>query len=246
MPFTPAHTAIVLPFIRIRSSVVSATGLIIGSVAPDFEYFFKMSESSSYSHTLLGVLYFNIPVAIVLAYLFHDVIKKNLISNLPVGLQKRFMPMRQFDFPQYFKTHFFVFVISAALGSLSHILWDNFTHNDGYFAQRISFYKEVVIPWDGVRYPLFYGLQHISTWVGMSVLIAYILFMKPDRQMKVTTPSCVYWLLVITVASMVLIARFSFTEERYDLGNFVVSSITALIIGVTAGGFLKRKPAIHG
>ena len=54
MPFTPAHTALVLPFIQKR--YLSATGLIAGSVAPDFEYFFKMSTNGVHGHTIPGLL----------------------------------------------------------------------------------------------------------------------------------------------------------------------------------------------
>jgi hypothetical protein len=70
MPFTPAHPAIVLPLIRSR--YFSATGLIIGSLSPDFEYFFKMSVDSIYSHSKVGLFYFDLPVTIVLALLFQS------------------------------------------------------------------------------------------------------------------------------------------------------------------------------
>ena len=98
MPFTPAHPAIVLPFLKIKPERVSATALVIGSIAPDFEYFFKMSVSGQHSHTLLGILYFDIPVTIGLAFLFHGVVKRNLIANLPAFFQYRFQPILQLEF----------------------------------------------------------------------------------------------------------------------------------------------------
>jgi hypothetical protein len=44
MPFTFAHTALIIPlcYIRRRYRWISATGLITGSVAPDFEKFFRL------------------------------------------------------------------------------------------------------------------------------------------------------------------------------------------------------------
>jgi hypothetical protein len=83
MPFTPAHSAIVLPFVRINPKYVSATGLIIGSLTPDFEYFFKMSVNGVHGHTLPGLLYFDLPVATALALVFHLVVKRNFINNVP-------------------------------------------------------------------------------------------------------------------------------------------------------------------
>ena len=241
MPFTPAHPAIVLPFLKIKPERISATALVIGSMAPDFEYFFKMSVSGQFSHTLLGIFYFNVPVTIVLSFLFHGVIKKNLISNLPIFFQYRLQPLVDLNFKEHFKRYYWVVIISAALGSFSHIFWDAFTHNDGYFAQRISFYKHVVIPFVGVRYPLFYGLQQISTYVGLMLVGAYIFFMKPLKNFPVTQPTILYWLLLGVIASVITFLRFYFTTKSLDLGNFVVSAVSAILVAMLVGGLVKFK-----
>ena len=80
MPFTAAHPAIVLPLIKRNPRMVSATGLIAGSLAPDFEYFLKLSVNGVHGHTLWGLIYFDIPVAAFLAVLFHALVKNNLID----------------------------------------------------------------------------------------------------------------------------------------------------------------------
>jgi hypothetical protein len=245
MPFTPAHPAIVLPFLKIRPERISATALVIGSVAPDFEYFFKMSVSGQHGHTLLGILYFDIPVTITLSFLFHLVIKQNLIANLPKFLQSRFQSMLRFKFVGYFKKHFVVVIISAGIGSFSHIFWDAFTHNDGFFAQRISYYKYVVVPFDGVRYPLFYGLQHISTLVGLTIVVVYILFLKRDRNASFSKPSIIYWLFVLIITWSVLFLRFFFDAESLDLGNFVVTTISAILMAILLSGFVKFNNLVN-
>lgn len=241
MPFTPAHPAIVLPFLKIKPERISATALVIGSMAPDFEYFFKMSVNGQHSHTLLGILYFNIPVTILLSFLFHGVVKRNMIANLPAFFQYRFQLILELNFKEHFRRYYWAVMISAALGSFSHIFWDAFTHNDGFFAQRISFYKYVVIPFDGVRYPLFYGLQHISTYVGLTIVIAYILFMKPIKNIPVSHPTIRYWLLVVVITSVVIFLRFYFATKSLDLGNFVVSAVSAILISTLIGGLVKFK-----
>ena len=246
MPFTPAHPAIILPFLKINPERVSATALVIGSVAPDFEYFFKMSVSGQHSHTLLGILYFNIPVTIGLAFLFHEVVKKNLISNLPAFLQYRFQETLKLNFREHFKKYYWVVIISAAIGSFSHIFWDAFTHNDGFFAQRISFYKHVVVPFDGVRYPLFYGLQHISTYVGLTIVLLYIFFMKADKNMPVSKPLFSYWILLGLITAVVISLRLFLAQQSLDLGNMVVSSISAILLATLVCGRIKlRKQVIY-
>src|SRR5262245_38934596 len=138
MPFTAAHPAIILPLIRSR--YFSATALIAGSIAPDFEYFFKMSVSSVYSHTVAGLFYFDLPVVVFISLLFHLVVKKNLISSLPLFFQQKFQPILELDFLDYVKRHPWIFVSSALVGAASHILWDRFTHNNS-FTQSLPFYK---------------------------------------------------------------------------------------------------------
>ncbi len=243
MPFTPAHASIVLPLLRLKPQRVSATALVMGSVAPDFEYFLKMSVSSQYSHTMLGIFYFDIPFTIVLALLFHEVVKKNLISNLPAFFQYRFQNLLNLNFKDYFKTHYWIVMVSAFIGSCSHIFWDAFTHNDGFFAQRISLYKQVIVPYDGVRYPLFYALQNISTAVGLVIIIAYILFLKPQKYIDISRPSIAYWLLIFLISGCVIFLRFVFDIENYNLGNLVVSSVSAILVATLVGGLINFKRA---
>ena len=57
MPFTFSHPAIILPLKKLPKKYISMTGLIVGSIAPDFEYFLRMK--SKYSHTMSGILWYD-------------------------------------------------------------------------------------------------------------------------------------------------------------------------------------------
>jgi hypothetical protein len=244
MPFTPAHPAIILPFIR--SKYFSATGLIIGSLSPDFEYFFKMSVSGLHSHTKEGLLYFDLPVTLFLSLLFHQVVKNNLFGNLPAFFQKRFQDTLHFNFLSYLKNKWGIFLISALLGAASHIFWDSFTHNNRFFVRHLSFlYDGTYVRFDGINYPLFYVLQHVSTTIGLIVVTIYILVKRPAQDSELTSPKIVYWILVFTIAILVLRLRFFINSSDYDLGNVVVSSISGLLIGVVCCGFINFKNSIH-
>jgi hypothetical protein len=245
MPFTPAHSAIVLPFIRINPRYVSATGLIAGSITPDFEYFFKMSVSGVHGHTLLGLLYFDIPVAIAIAFVFHLIVKRNLIDNLPAFLQKRFHQIYSLDFLNYFRGHYVAFTLSVLVGSLSHIFWDNFTHSTGLFVNELSFYEGAYLPFDGVKYPLWYALQHISTLVGLTIIFIYVTLMRAEER-GVVKPSLSYWLAVLAIIVIVIFIRFNFKPMQADIGNFVVSTVSASCLAVIIAGMLPLRKRIHG
>jgi hypothetical protein len=246
MPFTPAHSAIVLPFIRINPKYLSATGLIIGSITPDFEYFFKMSVSGVHGHTFPGLFYFDLPVATVLSLVFHLVVKRNLINNLPAFFQRRFYNILRFDFLNYLKGNYVAFGVSVALGTLSHIFWDGFTHSNGYFVRELPFYDGAFIKFiDGVRYPLWYALQHISTFAGLLILIIYVALMRPVSS-ETMTPSIKYWLIVLLVVAVVIFVRFNFEPLKADIGNFVVSFISANCLAVIFAGLIPLRNKKHG
>lgn len=52
MPFTFSHPSIVLPLTYLPKKWISLTGIVIGSLTPDFEYFLRMKIQSTYSHTI--------------------------------------------------------------------------------------------------------------------------------------------------------------------------------------------------
>jgi hypothetical protein len=241
MPFTPAHAAIVLPFVKLNHRYVSATGLIAGSVAPDFEYFLKFSVDSFYSHTLLAILYFNVPMSFLLSLCFHQVIKRNLIRNLPDFLQSRFQVILETDFPAYVKKFPMAVIVSCAVGAASHIFWDGFTHAGGYFVQHLSFYKGASLSFEGVNYPLWYALQHISTIIGLTVLCIYILLMERDKRNVYPQPMWRYWLFLVLITILVTCIRFVIHPSDFELGNFVVTVISGFCIGLIICGLIKFK-----
>lgn len=200
MPFTPCHSVAVLPFAR--SKYLSATGLIIGTMVPDFEYFFRMDVKGIYGHTVLGIFYFDLPVTILLAFTFHLVVKKNLIDNLPAFLQSRFQEIRNSDFIGYVKQHKLDFVISIILGAATHIIWDGFTHRRGIFVQVLPGFYEGTVDFRGMHFPVWYALQYISTIVGAGILGVYILMMKPVAG-TYNRPKLLYWILLVLIIAVI-------------------------------------------
>lgn len=68
IPFTCSHPALIIP-LRWYGFVLSA--LIIGSMAPDFEYFIRFSTTRTISHTIPGVFTFCLPAGFIVFLLYH-------------------------------------------------------------------------------------------------------------------------------------------------------------------------------
>ena len=105
-------------------------------------------------------------------------------------------------------------------------------------------YDNTYVRFQGANYPLFYVLQHISTVLGLSLVVLYIAIMKPQKAIGISTPRIGYWLLVFAIAIAVLRLRFLVQPSDYNLGNVVVSGITGLIVGTILCGFINFKKTI--
>lgn len=245
MPFTLSHSAAVLPFVR--SKHLSATGLIIGTMVPDFEYFFRMNVTGIYGHTVLGVFYFDIPVATFLAFVFHLVVKKNLIDNLPEFLQARFQDVRNSDFVKYVKDNKLDFLISVILGTATHIIWDGFTHQRQFFVQALpGIYKDRFVHFGDVDYPLWYALQYLSTIVGFVFLGVYVLMIKPVAGVF-NRPNILYWIVLVAIIAIITALRMQapIKNERYVV--LVITIVSAFCIGITILGLIwPRRSNLSG
>jgi len=139
MPFTFSHPVIILPLIYLKRKWRSTTGLIVGSIVPDFEYFIRMDGKSFYSHTIAGLFWFDLPLALLLCFIYHQVVRNPLFDNLPWFLNKRMVNFKDFKWTDYFSKNFWVVAVSILIGASSHLLWDSFTHDDGFFVERWGF-----------------------------------------------------------------------------------------------------------
>ena|ERR1035437_3493274 len=97
MPFTFSHPALVLPIAYFPRKFYSLTGLVVGSMIPDFEYFLRMSTEGKYGHTLPGILWFDLPLALLVALIYHQVVRNLLIDNLHKILYIRLLSFKQWD-----------------------------------------------------------------------------------------------------------------------------------------------------
>lgn len=238
MPFTLSHSAAVLPFLNNRR--LSATGLVIGAMAPDFEYFFRMNVTGIYGHTVAGVFYFDLPVSIALAFIFHLVVKRNLIDNLPVFLQCRFEVVRAFDFTSYFRCHYFAFAASTIIGAATHIVWDGFTHERQFFVQALpSIYEGRVFVINGAHYPLWYVLQHVSTAVG-GILLTWYVWKMPEGEGTFPKPKLWYWIALGCMMAGITYVRMQFPFQNLANVVLVITLISSFCIGITILGLAKR------
>jgi hypothetical protein len=239
MPFTFSHPAIVLPLATLRRQWISATGLIIGSMTPDFEYFIRMKVQSDYSHTLPGLLWFDIPLGVLLCFVYHNIVRNSFIGNSPNFLKKRLAVYTAFNWDNYFSEYWFVVCISILIGSLSHLLWDSFTHETGFFVLRLPFLRNSV-QLSEFTIPLYKLIQHCSSLVGGSIIIIALLSLK---KYSIIDKSEIYnyWVLIVIITLTVIILRFVFGLNYNQYGNLIVTAISGGLIALIVAPLALRR-----
>lgn len=238
MPFTFSHPAIVLPLTYLPKQWFSLTGLVIGSLTPDFEYFLRMRIQSNYSHTIDGLFWFDIPLGLLLAFIFHYIVRDRLFDNLPTILKSRFSTFKQFEWNIYFKRNWFVVTISILIGAASHIFWDSFTHDHGYFVQAIPALRNSVELF-GVQIPILKLLQHASTLIG-GLVIAFAIYKLPTHKADNEMINLNYWAIVVGLALAIVAVRILSGLEIKQYGNLLVTAISAALLSITIAPWFTK------
>lgn len=239
MPFTFSHPAIILPLSYLPKRWISLTALIVGSMTPDFEYFLRMKVQSIYSHTIPGIFWFDLPLGIIIAFVFHTMVRNTLFLNLPKQIKTRLLTYQTFEWTQYFKCNWIVVIISLLIGIMSHLFWDSFTHHHGYFVEIIPSLKNKVNLFN-LQIPIFKILQHSSSLVG-ALLIVLAIRKLPISRIENTKINYKYWLILTIIALIIILFRFLTGLEYYEYGAVIISFISATLIGLIFTPILINK-----
>lgn len=236
MPFTFSHPAAVLPLRYLPKKWFSLTGLVIGSMVPDFEYFIRMKVESIYSHTWPGLFWFDLPLALALMLIYNALIKNRLIDHLPIFLNRRFS-----DFKNTSKVHskYLVIIISILIGAASHILWDDFTHPTGYFVLHTPILKHPVFMFHH-KFLLYNILQQLSSLIGALIILVAI-WLLPLGKSTAHKPIIYYWLIVAAIAVIIIGIRLFTGLAIKQYGDIIVTAISGLLIGLIVVSIVTKK-----
>ena len=239
MPFTFAHPAAVLPFKYLPKHWFSLTGLVIGSLTPDFEYFIRMRVKSTHSHTWSGLFWFDVPLGLLLVLAYNGFIKNSLTDHLPPFLYKRFIAFKKISADHHSFYQFIIIAISVLIGAATHIIWDGFTHPSGYFVQTIPMLSNTISLGDYHLY-VYKFIQHTSTIIGLVIILTSI-YRLPQTGQTNHNHLINYWSAVAVCVFVTLLIRLFTGITIYDYGNLIVSAIAGMLIGIIIASLATYK-----
>lgn len=236
MPFTFSHPLFAIPLKTVRPRWFSLTGLILGSMSPDFEYFMRLEPYRSIGHTTAGLFLQAIPLSILLALLFHLVVKKPLARHLPhwLAIDRRALSLIT-DWDIRSARMWIVFLYSVIIGFWLHIFVDEWTHIGGYYVTQLPYLATSV---GGL--PIFKWLQYGTSLLGLFIeglLLVWLLSRAPliDGYHTCSTKrKLIYWGIVIGTALLTTIVKLLSTSSTNVVGILVVSPISGGCLGIVA------------
>src|SRR5208283_2115341 len=126
MPFTLSHAAAALPFRRFKPIWPA---LVVGTFAPDLQYFIWVADEDRSGHHYPGVLLISLPLALLVLWILEWIVKAPLLELFPSGLQLRLQDKLE---PLSFRgwRRFGSILLWICVGILTHLVWDQFTHEN--------------------------------------------------------------------------------------------------------------------
>lgn len=223
---------------------------IFGNSVRNHRYVREDWEWSTFSHTLVGGAVFCLPLGMLLLFFFFR-LRAPLAAKLP-------QPHRTALLPLCGKRQESLFACFAALvvGIVLHLIWDSFTHDDGWFLRNSNFLRLPAFSAGGHPISRLHLLWLVSSIGGMLVLlVAYTGFLRGKKLplwsfARSEARFYLFWAVVLplpVLAAVPITIHFVHTESSWDQPWFifhVFSEYYLMILGlflIGIGSFFRAK-----
>jgi Domain of unknown function (DUF4184) len=260
MPFTLAHPIAIFPIWRGSSKRLHLPGLILGSMVPDLEYFIALQPSGTFGHTPMGILTQGIPASIglwLLIYLWLAIPFFVLISlpnsdrwieRHPDGLSIFHELSANFPYNLFDLLNQYIFwrsalnlVISIAIGALTHIFWDSFTHPTGWLVVNLPILQTKIGSLE-----IYKLLQYGGGIFGLLGLLIWFLVWFEHSKQPVVNPMpliilyvrdrIIAWRIILSISiAFAIVAVILHAHPEDGLSSIVVRAVVGGISGLFIG-----------
>lgn len=237
MPFTPSHVAAVLPFAK---TPLLPAGLVIGSMAPDLFFYVPLPIGRNFTHSWLGVVTVDLVFSIALFLLWQLVFRRPVVDFAPLGARRRIAAMpwsgmrpRGMSWLRLIA----LLVVSVLLGTVTHVVWDWFTHPDWVVYQ---------LPWLQQQWgpkPVYEWGQYFSSLFGAVVLVIWTIRWWGRTSPADAAPTRIspvvrilVWISVLGIGLIVALAIWMPEIIKGQSPVFEALIFRTVTVGLAAGG----------
>lgn len=226
MPVTIAHPAAVLP---LRGVGLPLSAMVIGSMVPDLPVFSRSSHTYGYTHSVLGIVTIDLAISLVLLAFWDLWGRDALVDTAPARVRDRLPAHAALT-----RRSWLLAPVAAVVGSVTHVVWDAFTHEGRWGVRAVPWLREVHGPLRGEQWA-----QHASGVLGLLVIGATLLAVlrrpvlddgRPRRLPAATLPATVAVACLLSVGTFV-----SRLGAPLDLAAFDAAVVGIVSLAVVLG-----------
>lgn len=236
MPYTFAHIGYILPLKKNMTSIFSITGLVFGSITPDFDILFRLTNIRDhlFQYDLFCIIFIIYPLSLVCSIFFHSVCRNISIMHLPDLLEHKYKIYYTVDFLKILRKDFIKVTYSILLAIIIHLALDFIGHSLNAFEVKTfisNLTKNETLIW----------ISYVSAIYAVPILFSiagfYLIIKNEIRQrislklFTLTKNKFLFWLSmgVMTLFFCVLKILITKTEFEYFL-DYIAISITSSFI----------------
>jgi hypothetical protein len=134
VPVTLAHPAAVLPLRRLG---LPLSALVLGSMAPDLPVLLQTWDLYGFSHRPAGIVTVDLALSVLLLAFWDLLGRDALVDAAPDAVRDR-LPARA----RIGRRAWLLAPLAAVVGSLTHTLWDSFTHQGRWGVRHVAWLQE--------------------------------------------------------------------------------------------------------
>ncbi|PLT46109.1 conserved membrane-spanning protein [Paenibacillus pasadenensis] len=253
MPFTFSHPLFAVPLRRLAPSL-SLSGLLLGSMTPDMEYFVAMEPFRSIGHSWQGFLLLGVPLSIAAAAAWRFVLAPLLPRLLPAALRlDRYAADRLAERRDPLLTPRAAgwFLLSLYIGFLSHLLVDGMTHTHGWFV----LWQSDLMHARHAGLPLYRWLQYLFSLLGLLagacwLAADYARWRRASRSARPAHPAVRPlaklggWTLAGACGLLLFAPKLLLDPSPDNPVLWLVAACSSLLFGLFAAGLLLRPGRI--
>ena len=155
-------------------------------MTPDIGFYIHRFDLSTFAHTLPGSFLACLPTGVVLLF-FYYLFCRPVCYALPSPHRQALLPLCP-DFPTGL-IRWGIILLSILLGAWTHNFWDAFTHEHGWFVDRIPWLQQPVLQIGSTTVCMFLLLQELSTLVGFAIVVlTYWLWLRRQQVSSSSRP----------------------------------------------------------
>ncbi|GAA5025184.1 hypothetical protein GCM10023258_17960 [Terrabacter aeriphilus] len=173
MPFTPSHAVVAIPLRRLGLPLAAAA---VGAMAPDVAMFLPGLFAYRHTHSVTGVATTDLALGVVVVTTWWAVLRAPVIDVLPDAVRRNL----RLDVPGWRSPRWWASVVAGVVvGSVTHVVWDAFTHAGRWGSELLPWLTTPVGPW-----PLTRWLQYLSGIGGLVGILAWWWAVQRRRRLE--------------------------------------------------------------